>query len=59
MSTVTSPTRTEAIDVQADELRSAMYGDREFMAAIRRAYDDGLRGQGTPVEEYFRKRGID
>ena len=45
-------------DTSADELRSQMYADREFMLAIRRGYLEGLRGKGVTVEEYYQRRGL-
>lgn len=39
-----------------DQLRSRMYADRQFMADIRRGYDEGLRGEGVDADQYFRER---
>lgn len=47
-----------ASDARADRLRSLMYANTEFMANIRRGYAEGLRGEGIPVDQYFKKRGI-
>jgi hypothetical protein len=54
---VTAPGQeAQANDDRADELRSRMYADREFMANIRRGYEEGLQGQGISVEAYIRNR---
>lgn len=50
---------SQANDEGADELRSRMYGDREFMAGIRRGLQEESRGEGMTVEEYVRSRGIE
>jgi hypothetical protein len=45
-------------EIRADELRSRMFADRDFMAGIRAGWEEGLRGEGMTVEEYLKTRDI-
>lgn len=33
-----------------------MYADRQFMADVRRGYDEGLRDEGIDADQYFEER---
>lgn len=56
--TAARATADAANNTRGDQLRSQMYANREFMLNVRRGYEEGLRGEGIPVDEYFRKRGL-
>jgi hypothetical protein len=50
---------TESAQMSADELRSRMYADHEFLEDTRQGWEEELRDEGMTLEEYRRSRHLD
>lgn len=49
---------TEADRARAHYLRSLMYANAEFMANVRRGWEEEQRDEGMSSEEYRQRRGL-